>query len=127
CRALASATEYTDGWVSFALRRKDWAYRQDQYRTSHPIVADIPDVEAAKLNFDGITYAKGASVLKALVEYVGEEAFLAGSNAYFAAHAFGNARLEDFLAALDDAVPDRDVRVWAAAWLQTRGTSELTL
>ncbi|WP_232483486.1 aminopeptidase N [Brevibacterium yomogidense] len=125
--ALASATEYSDGWVSFALRRKDWAYRQDQYPTSHPIVADIPDVEAAKLNFDGITYAKGASVLKALVEYVGEEAFLAGSNAYFAAHAFGNARLEDFLAALDDAAPDRDVRAWAAAWLQTRGTSELTL
>ncbi|HJA38485.1 MAG TPA: aminopeptidase N, partial [Candidatus Brevibacterium intestinigallinarum] len=125
--ALASATEYDDGWVSFALRRKDWAYRQDQYPTSHPIVADIPDVEAAKLNFDGITYAKGASVLKALVEYVGEEAFLAGSNAYFAAHAFGTARLEDFLAALDAAAPDRDVRAWAAAWLQTRGTSELAL
>ncbi|HLS33520.1 MAG TPA: M1 family aminopeptidase, partial [Brevibacterium sp.] len=126
-RALASATEYSDGWVSFALRRKDWAYRQDQYPTSHPIVADIPDVEAAKLNFDGITYAKGASVLKALVEYVGEEAFLTGSNAYFAAHAYGNARLEDFLAALDEAAPDRDVRAWAAAWLQTRGTSELRL
>ena len=125
--ALASATEYTDGWVSFALRRKDWAYRQDQYPTSHPIVADIPDVEAAKLNFDGITYAKGASVLKALVEYVGEEAFLAGSNAYFDAHAYGNARLEDFLAALDEAAPDRDVRAWAATWLQTRGTSELRL
>ena len=125
--ALASATEYTDGWVSFALRRKDWAYRQDQYPTSHPIVADIPDVEAAKLNFDGITYAKGASVLKALVEYVGEEAFLAGSNAYFDAHAYGNARLEDFLSALDEAAPDRDVRAWAAAWLQTRGTSELRL
>ncbi|WP_101588686.1 aminopeptidase N [Brevibacterium jeotgali] len=125
--ALASATEYSDGWVSFALRRKDWAYRQDQYPTSHPIVAEIPDVEAAKLNFDGITYAKGASVLKALVEYVGEEAFLAGSNAYFDAHAYGSARLEDFLAALDEAAPDRDVRAWAAAWLQTRGTSELRL
>ena len=125
--ALASATAYEDGWVSFALRRKDWAYRQDQYPTSHPIVADIPDVEAAKLNFDGITYAKGASVLKALVAYVGEEAFLAGSNAYFAAHAFGTATLEDFLAALDAAAPDRDVRAWAAAWLQTRGTSELRL
>ncbi|WP_219722431.1 M1 family aminopeptidase, partial [Brevibacterium paucivorans] len=60
--ALAEATEFDDGWVSFALSRKDWAYRQDQYPTTHPIVADIPDVEAAKLNFDGITYAKGASV-----------------------------------------------------------------
>jgi aminopeptidase N len=125
--ALAEATEFTDGWVTFALRRKDWAYRQDQYPTSHPIVADIPDVEAAKLNFDGITYAKGASVLKALVGYVGREAFVAGSRAYFAAHAFGNAQLEDFLAALDAAAPDRDVRAWAAAWLQTRGTSELRL
>ncbi|WP_029088276.1 aminopeptidase N [Brevibacterium album] len=125
--ALAEATEFSDGWVTFALRRKDWAYRQDQYPTSHPVVADIPDVEAAKLNFDGITYAKGASVLKALVAYVGCEAFIAGSRAYFTAHAFGNAQLEDFLAALDAEAPGRDVRAWAAAWLQTRGTSELRL
>ncbi|MCQ9368927.1 aminopeptidase N [Brevibacterium sp. 50QC2O2] len=125
--ALAEATEYTDGWVSFALRRKDWAYRQDQYPTTHPIVADIPDVEAAKLNFDGITYAKGAAVLKQLVAYVGRDAFRAGARAYFRAHEFSNTTLEDFLTALQAAAPQRDVRAWAAAWLQTTGMSEMSL
>ncbi len=125
--ALAEATEHTDGWVTFALRRKDWAYRQDQYPTTHPIVADIPDVEAAKLNFDGITYAKGASVLKQLVTFVGREAFLDGSRRYFRAHAFGTATLTDFLTALAEAAPDRDVHHWADAWLRTVGVSEIEL
>ena len=123
--ALAEATEFDDGWVSFALSRKDWAYRQDQYPTTHPIVADIPDVEAAKLNFDGITYAKGASVLKQLVAYVGIDAFREGSRQYFRDHAYGSTTLEDFLSALDAAAPDRDVRGWAQAWLQTTGMSEI--
>lgn len=123
--ALAEATEFDDGWVSFALSRKDWAYRQDQYPTTHPIVADIPDVEAAKLNFDGITYAKGASVLKQLVAYVGIDAFREGSRQYFRDHAYGSTTLEDFLSALDAAAPDRDVRGWAKAWLQTTGMSEI--
>ena len=125
--ALAEATEYTDGWVTFALRRKDWAYRQDQYPTTHPIVADIPDVEAAKLNFDGITYAKGASVLKQLVTFVGRAAFLDGSRRYFRAHAFGTATLQDFLGALAEAAPHRDVHHWADAWLGTVGVSEIEL
>src|SRR5699024_12759514 len=77
--ALAEATRFTNGWVTFALRRKAWAYTQDLYPTTHPIVADIPDVEAAKLHFDGITYAQGASVLTQLVSFVRREAFVAGS------------------------------------------------
>ena len=95
-----AATEFDGAWVTFAGRRKAWAYHQDQLPTTHPIVADIPDLEAAKQNFDGITYAKGASVLKQLVAYVGFDAFVAGSREYFRTHAYGNTTLEDLLAAL---------------------------
>ncbi len=89
--------------MNFANNRKAWAYVQDQLPTTHPIVADIPDLEAAKQNFDGITYAKGASVLKQLVAYVGFDAFIAGSRRYFRDHAYGNTTLADLLAALSAA------------------------
>ncbi|WP_413333532.1 aminopeptidase N [Brevibacterium sp. GP-SGM9] len=125
--ALAEATRFTDGWVTFALRRKAWAYTQDLYPTTHPIVADIPDVEAAKLNFDGITYAKGASVLKQLVAFVGREAFFAGSRLYFQRFEYRNTELADFLECLAEAAPDRDIASWASAWLGTSGVSELSL
>jgi aminopeptidase N len=124
--ASVAATRFADAWTSFANRRKAWAYEQDQLPTTHPIVADIPDLEAAKLNFDGITYAKGASVLKQLVAFVGEEAFFAGARAYFRRHAFGNTTLDDLLAALEEA-SGRDVRAWSRAWLQTTGVSTLAL
>jgi len=124
--ASVAATRFRDAWASFANRRKAWAYQQDQLPTTHPIVADIPDLEAAKLNFDGITYAKGASVLKQLVAFVGEEAFFAGARAYFRAHAFGNTTLDDLLSALEEA-SGRDVRAWSRAWLETTGMSTLTL
>ncbi|MEV0542501.1 aminopeptidase N [Nocardia salmonicida] len=126
--ALASseATEWTDAWVAFANRRKAWAYSQDQLPTTHPIVADITDLEAAKLNFDGITYAKGASVLKQLVAYVGREEFFSGVRRYFRTHAFGNTTLDDLLTELS-ADSGRDLASWARAWLQTTGVSTLTL
>src|SRR5699024_4407906 len=125
--ALAEATRFTNGWVTFALRRKAWAYTQDLYPTTHPIVADIPDVEAAKLNFDGITYAKGASVLKQLVSFVGREAFFAGSRLYFKRFEYRNTELADFLDCLAEAAPDRDIAHWAGPWLRTSGVSELSL
>ncbi|MFC0448656.1 aminopeptidase N [Rhodococcus jostii] len=124
--ASAEATRWTDAWVAFANRRKAWAYLQDQLPTTHPIVADIVDLEAAKLNFDGITYAKGASVLKQLVAYAGREAFFEGARRYFRAHAFGNTTLTDLLAELS-ATSGRDLSTWARAWLQTTGVSALTL
>ena len=99
---------------------------QDQLPTTHPIVADITDLEAAKQNFDGITYAKGASVLKQLVAYVGAEAFLDAARSYFRAHAYGNTTLTDFLAALE-AASGRDMGAWADAWLQTAGVPRLGL
>ncbi|WP_426995779.1 aminopeptidase N [Pseudarthrobacter sp. N5] len=118
------ATDWDTAWVDFANKRKAWAYLQDQLPTTHPIVADIPDLEAAKQNFDGITYAKGASVLKQLVAYVGFDAFIAGSRQYFKDHEYGNTTLADLLAALD-AASGRGLSVWAKQWLQTSGISTL--
>ncbi len=118
------ATDWESAWITFANKRKAWAYVQDQLPTTHPIVADIVDLDAAKQNFDGITYAKGASVLKQLVAYVGFDAFIAGSRQYFRDHAFGNTSLNDLLAALSTA-SGRDLGSWAAQWLQTSGISTL--
>ena len=124
--AVDEATDFTASWVSFANRRKAWAYVQDQLPTTHPITADIPDLEAAKQNFDGITYAKGASVLKQLVAYVGFEAFRDAARAYFRRHAFGNTTLADLLQALEDS-SGRDMGAWARLWLQTAGVPVLAM
>ncbi|MHB1064596.1 MAG: aminopeptidase N, partial [Georgenia sp.] len=122
--ASVAATEYTDAWVSFANLRKAWAYTQDQLPTTHPVVADITDLEAAKQNFDGITYAKGAAVLKQLVAYVGEDAFFEGARQYFRRHAYGSTTLPDLLGALEEA-SGRDLAAWSRLWLETSGTSTL--
>lgn len=119
------ANGFEDAWTTFANRRKSWAYYQDQLPTTHPIVADIPHLEAAKQNFDGITYAKGASALKQLVAYVGFETFIDAARAYFKKHEYGNTTLDDFLSVLDEK-SDRDVKTWAQAWLQTSGLSSLS-
>jgi aminopeptidase N len=124
--AQVKATRWTNAWVTFANRRKAWAYRQDQLPTTHPVVASIDDLEDAKLNFDGITYAKGASVLKQLAAYVGEEPFLEGARRYFKRHAFGNTTLADLLAALEE-TSGRDLGAWSKAWLETDGVNTLAL
>ncbi|MGW8366724.1 aminopeptidase N, partial [Streptomyces wedmorensis] len=121
----AEATRFTNSWVTFANNRKAWAYRADQLPSTHPITADIRDLEDAKLNFDGITYAKGASVLKQLVAYAGREAFLEGARRYFKRHAYGNTRLADLLAILEE-TSGRDMKAWAKSWLQTSGVNTLT-
>ncbi|KHL00308.1 aminopeptidase N [Sinomonas humi] len=118
--AVERATDWDTAWVNFANRRKAWAYVQDQLPTTHPIVADVPDLEAAEQNFDGITYAKGASVLKQLVAYVGEDAFFVAAREYFGKHAYGNTSLTDLLDALGRA-SGKPMEEWAAAWLQTAG------
>ena len=122
--AMAESTRWTSAWTTFAALEKSWAYRQDQLPSTHPIVADMVDLEAVEVNFDGITYAKGASVLKQLVAFVGQDAFTAGLRAYFAAHAWGNTTLDDFLAALEDA-SGRDLRAWSAVWLEQSGVTTL--
>ncbi|MFE1904642.1 aminopeptidase N [Streptomyces gardneri] len=121
----AEATRFTNSWVTFANNRKAWAYRADQLPSTHPITADIRDLEDAKLNFDGITYAKGASVLKQLVAYAGRDAFLEGARRYFKRHAYGNTRLADLLSILEE-TSGRDMTSWAKSWLQTSGVNTLT-
>ncbi|MFE0736281.1 aminopeptidase N [Streptomyces sp. NPDC058855] len=123
--SLAEATRFTNSWVTFANNRKAWAYRADQLPSTHPITADIRDLEDAKLNFDGITYAKGASVLKQLVAYAGRDAFLEGARIYFKRHAYGNTRLADLLSVLEE-TSGRDMKAWAKSWLQTSGVNTLT-
>lgn len=122
---LVEATRFDQAWVTFANSRKAWAYRADQLPSTHPVTADIRDLEDAKLNFDGITYAKGAAVLKQLVAYVGRDAFLEGARRYFRAHAYGNTTLDDLLSVLAE-VSGRDMAEWSRAWLQTAGVNALT-
>ena len=121
----AEATRWTDAWTTFALSEKGWAYQQDQLPSTHPVVADMVDLEAVETNFDGITYAKGASVLRQLVAYVGREEFFAGVRAYFAKHAWGNTELSDLLVELE-ATSGRDLSSWAELWLQRAGVNTLT-
>ncbi|WP_329169631.1 aminopeptidase N [Streptomyces sp. NBC_01685] len=123
--SMVEATRFTNGWITFANNRKAWAYRADQLPSTHPITADIRDLEDAKLNFDGITYAKGASVLKQLVAYVGRDAFLEGARRYFKQHAYGNTQLGDLLSVLAE-TSGRDMTTWSRAWLQTAGVNVLT-
>jgi aminopeptidase N len=123
--ASAQATEFTDAWTGFTNARKNWAYRQDQLPSTHPIAADNFDLEAVEQNFDGITYAKGASTLKQLVAWVGEEPFMAGLRAYFKKHAFSNSEFTDLLGALETA-SGRELDSWAKEWLQTSGVNTLS-
>jgi len=119
-----TAADPTATWAAFANSMKTWAYRQDQLPTTHPIAADMVDLEAAELNFDGITYAKGAAVLVQLVAFVGRDAFLRGVRAYFAEHAYGNTELVDLLRALQTAC-GRNLSSWSAEWLETAGVNTL--
>ncbi|MFI5986322.1 aminopeptidase N [Streptomyces sp. NPDC051555] len=124
CQAYAEDSKWPHAWTSFANSMKTWAYRQDQLPSTHPIMADIRDLDDVLVNFDGITYAKGASVLKQLVAYVGMEPFFKGVQAYFKAHAFGNTRLSDLLGALEE-TSGRDLSTWSKAWLETAGINIL--
>ena len=123
--ASAEVTRWTDAWTTFALSEKGWAYQQDQLPSTHPIVADMVDFDAVETNFDGITYAKGASVLRQLVAYVGREEFFAGVRTYFAKHAWGNTELTDLLVELEK-TSGRDLTTWAQLWLQQAGVNTLT-
>jgi len=123
--AQAEATRWGKGaWTTFANVEKSWAYRQDQLPSTHPIAADIPDMQAVEVNFDGITYAKGASVLKQLVAYVGLDNFLAGVRDYFGEHAWGNTELKDLLGALER-TSGRDLSSWSKEWLETAWVNTL--
>ena len=121
---VAEATEWTDCWTTFVASEKSWAYRQDQLPSTHPIVAEIRDLEDVMVNFDGITYAKGASVLKQLVAWVGREPFMKGVHDYFVKHEYGNTELSDLLVELE-ARSGRDLGDWSRKWLETAGVNTL--
>ncbi|WP_448851338.1 aminopeptidase N [Corynebacterium sp. 335C] len=123
--AQVEVSEYSRAWATFCNVEKAWAYQQDQLPSTHPIAADAGDIDTVEQNFDGITYAKGASVLKQLVAYVGEEAFLAGARLHFARHRFANATFDDLLAAMSE-TSGRDLSGWAGQWLTTTGINTLT-
>ncbi|MEV0645685.1 aminopeptidase N [Phytomonospora sp. NPDC050363] len=122
--ANVEATKYSEAWTTFLSLRKTWGYRQDQLSSTHPVYTDMPDLEAVAANFDGITYAKGASILKQLVAYVGIEPFLAGLRDYFGKHQWGNATFGDLLSSLESA-SGRELREWAAQWLETMQVNTL--
>lgn len=124
--ATAEATEWEGAWTTFQAMEKSWAYRQDQLPSTHPIVAAINDIEDVQVNFDGITYAKGASVLKQLVAWVGEPAFFEGVKNYFTKHQWGNTVLKDFLAELEE-TSGRNLSRWSSLWLETAGVNTLRL
>ncbi|MCZ3385677.1 MAG: aminopeptidase N [Actinomycetia bacterium] len=121
---MSEATHWTNSWTTFANLEKTWAYRQDQLPSTHPISADIRDIQDVEVNFDGITYAKGASVLKQLVAWVGRDAFVAGVRSYFDRHAWGNTELGDLLLALEE-TSGRDLSSWAKEWLETAGLNTI--
>jgi len=120
----ARATRFADAWTTFLSVRKSWGYRQDQLSSTHPVYCEMPDLEAVEVNFDGITYAKGASVIKQLVAYVGLDSFVTGLRAYFNRHAWGNATFDDLLTELE-AASGRELRKFAAQWLETAQVNTL--
>ncbi|MGW2344782.1 aminopeptidase N [Streptomyces sp. NPDC001661] len=125
-QTLTEATRYTDTWIDFGVARKTWGYDADQRPSTHPVAPEsVPDTASALLNFDGISYAKGASALRQLVTWLGEKDFLAGINTHFKRHKFGNATLADFIDSLASGT-ERDVHAWADAWLRTTGVDTLT-
>ncbi len=122
--ATAEATEWTEAWTTFQAMEKSWAYKQDQLPSTHPVVATINDLEDVQVNFDGITYAKGGSVIKQLVAWVGLPAFMLGVSNYFKKHEFGNTELSDLLTELE-ATSGRQLGEWAKLWLETAGVNTL--
>ncbi|MEU6216059.1 aminopeptidase N [Streptomyces sp. NPDC047022] len=125
-QTLTEATRFTDTWTDFGITRKAWGYDADQRPSTHPVAPDaVHDTASALLNFDGISYAKGASALRQLVAWIGEKDFLAGINTHFTRHRFGNATLADFIDSLAGTT-ERDVHAWADAWLRTTGVDTLT-
>ena len=123
--ATAEATEWTEAWTTFNAMEKTWAYRQDQLPSTHPVVAEIRDLEDVQVNFDGITYAKGGSVLKQLAAWVGIDEFFAGVGAYFRKHEYGNTELRDLLTELET-TSGRELTEWSKKWLETAGVNTLS-
>uniref|UniRef100_UPI00404A9ADB aminopeptidase N n=2 Tax=Candidatus Planktophila sp. TaxID=2175601 RepID=UPI00404A9ADB len=123
-QSVSESTKYKEAWTEFNSLRKNWAYRVDQLTTTHPIATEMEDLDAVRTNFDGISYAKGASVLQQLVAHVGRDNFIKGLRLYFAKHAYGNTTLKDLIDQLE-AASGRDLTPWVSTWLRTAGVNTL--
>jgi aminopeptidase N len=126
CGHLATARVggFPDAWATFSVGRKAWGFAQDRLPSTHPVAADTATLSEAIANFDGISYAKGASVLRQLAAYAGEENFFSGIRAYITGHAFANASRADLIAAVA-ASSGKPLDAWSQAWLQTAGFNTL--
>jgi aminopeptidase N len=122
--SVSESTKYTNAWTEFNSVRKNWAYRVDQMTSTHPIAVEMEDLDAVRTNFDGISYAKGASVLQQLVAHVGRDNFIAGLRKYFAKHAYKNTELSDLITELQ-AASGKDLTAWVNTWLRTAGVNTL--
>jgi aminopeptidase N len=122
--SVGESTQYKNAWTEFNSQRKNWAYRVDQMTSTHPIAVEMEDLDAVRTNFDGISYAKGASVLQQLVAHVGRDNFIAGLRKYFAKHAYANTELSDLIVELE-ATSGKDLTAWVATWLRTAGVNTL--
>ena len=122
--SVSESTKYKHAWTEFNSVRKNWAYRADQLTSTHPIAVEMEDLDDVRTNFDGISYAKGASVLQQLVAHVGRDNFIAGLRTYFAKHAYKNTELSDLITELE-ATSGKDLTAWVATWLRTAGVNTL--
>jgi aminopeptidase N len=126
-RTLYEATEFTDAWVDASMARKPWGYAAERMPSTHPVAGlEAPDAQSALQNFDGISYAKGAATLRQLIAHIGDGAFIAGVGDYLRSHAYGNAALADFLAAMERA-SGKKLEPWADAWLRTAGLDAISV
>ena len=126
-RCLVEATEYTEAWVDSTMSRKSWGYGAERAPSTHPVAGSpAPDAKSALANFDGISYAKGAAVIRQLIEFIGDEAFLAGIRQYLGDHSFGNGTLADFLGAME-AASGRSLHDWSRGWLETAGVDTIAV
>jgi aminopeptidase N len=126
-QVVEEATTFDGAWTSFAARRKPWGYDADERTSTHPVAplaAGVLDTDTALANFDGISYAKGASALRQLEAWLGREDFFAGINALLTERSFGVATLADLLQSLSQ-VSGEDVEAWADRWLRTTGIDTL--
>ncbi|TCC27596.1 aminopeptidase N [Kribbella speibonae] len=126
-RVSEDATSYRDNWTDFAFVRKWWGLQTDQTSSTHPVAPDsLKDARQSLDDFDGISYAKGAAVLKQLAKYLGDDVFLKGVNAHLEAHEYGNADLHEFLAKLTEAGA-HDLDAWSDQWLRTSGVDTISV
>ncbi|GAA1772678.1 aminopeptidase N [Nocardioides hankookensis] len=126
-RVTADVTEYADAWVDNAYARRQWGLSADQRPSTHPVAGNgAKDASAALQDFDGISYAKGSSILKQLNATMGDDVFFAGVIDHFTRHRFGNATMHDLFESWERAGAG-DLSAFTTNWLRTAGPDRIVL